>query len=81
MTVVERNTGTELLPAPGTASTVLQADGVRKSYRRGVWPLRRMQPVLRGVDIALGAGEVRSRGRERIRQEHIDEDPGRCAFT
>jgi len=59
MTVVERNTGRKhLLAAPGTPSTVLEADGVRKSYRRGVWPVRRTQPVLRGVDIALGAGEV-----------------------
>lgn len=59
MTFVERNTGTENLPAaPGTPSPVLQAGGVRKSYRRGVWPVRRMQPVLKGVDMTLGAGEV-----------------------
>jgi len=59
MTAVERNTATERLQmAPGTPSTVLRAAGVRKSYRRGVWPVRRTQQVLRGVDIALGAGEV-----------------------
>ena len=58
MTVVERNRGSQLSPvAPGTPP-VLRAEGVRKSYRRGVWPMRRMQPVLTGVDIALGAGEV-----------------------
>jgi ABC-2 type transport system ATP-binding protein len=59
MTVVQRDKGTRHLPAaPETTSTVLRAAGVRKSYRRGVWPVRRMQPVLRGVDITLGAGEV-----------------------
>ena len=59
MTVVESNTGTKHLPAaPGRPTTVLKAGGVRKAYRRGVWPVRRMQPVLRGVDIMLGAGEI-----------------------
>ena len=59
MTVVDKDTGTESLPAtPGTPWTVLHAAGLRKSYRRGVWPVRRVQPVLTGVDIALNAGEV-----------------------
>ncbi|ADU09736.1 ABC transporter related protein [Micromonospora sp. L5] len=40
--------------APGTA--VLTARGLRKSYRRG--PFRRRQPVLRGVDLDLGPGQV-----------------------
>ena len=59
MTLVDRKSGTGQSPAaPGTPSAVLEASGVRKSYRRGVWPVRRMQSVLRGVDITLGAGEV-----------------------
>jgi ABC-type multidrug transport system ATPase subunit len=40
------------------AANVLVATGLRKSYHRGIWPVRRTQPVLRGVDLRLGAGEV-----------------------
>ena len=36
----------------------LEAVGVTKSYRRGVWPRRRAVPVLRGADVVVGAGEV-----------------------
>ena len=36
----------------------LEATGIVKSYRRGIWPRRRELPVLRGVDLAVGAGEV-----------------------
>lgn len=44
---------------PGTPpTTVLEATGLAKSYRRGVWPLRHEHPVLRGVDLTLRAGEV-----------------------
>ena len=39
-------------------AAVLVASGIVKSYRRGVWPLRRDINVLRGVDLALGPGEV-----------------------
>lgn len=50
-------------PATGPArtdatATVLAASGVTKSYRRGVWPLRRQNPVLRGAELTLRAGEV-----------------------
>jgi len=41
-----------------SASVVLSATGIVKSYRRGIWPVRRGIHVLRGVDIALEAGEV-----------------------
>ena len=58
MTIDERSTHTVMAPEAGTSSALLQADGVRKSYRRGVWPVRRTRPVLKGADIALGAGEV-----------------------
>ncbi|MFG2026882.1 ABC transporter ATP-binding protein [Streptomyces sp. NPDC048825] len=48
--------------APASAATapdvVLQASGVAKEYRRGIWPARRRTPVLHGVDLELAAGEV-----------------------
>jgi ABC-2 type transport system ATP-binding protein len=59
MTMLERNVQGEKVPASaGESSAVLQAAGLRKSYHRGMWPVRRTQPVLRGVDLRLGAGEV-----------------------
>ncbi|WP_019873167.1 ATP-binding cassette domain-containing protein [Sporichthya polymorpha] len=39
-------------------STVLAAAGIEKSYQRGMWPFRRAQPVLRGVDLTVRPGEV-----------------------
>src|SRR6266545_6823192 len=48
--------------APATptevGATVLVASGATKSFRRGVWPLRRRHPVLRGADLTLRPGEV-----------------------
>jgi ABC-2 type transport system ATP-binding protein len=40
------------------AGVGLTAAGIEKSNRRGVWPLRRQQRVLRGADLTLGPGEV-----------------------
>ena len=40
------------------AGPVLAATGVDKSYRTGVWPVRRSVHVLRGVDLTLSGGEV-----------------------
>jgi ABC-type multidrug transport system ATPase subunit len=37
---------------------LLEARGVAKTYRRGVWPWRRSLPVLRGADLQLHPGEV-----------------------
>lgn len=37
---------------------VLTASGIVKSYRRGIWPLRRTRPVLRGADLTVRPGEV-----------------------
>lgn len=37
---------------------VLTVRGIEKAYRRGVWPLRRARPVLRGMDLELYPGEV-----------------------
>jgi ABC-2 type transport system ATP-binding protein len=45
-------------PAVALRPAVLEATGITKSYRRGVWPHRRTVPVLRGADLVLGAGEV-----------------------
>ena len=44
--------------AAGGRAPLLTAYGIEKAYRRGVWPLRRARPVLRGVDLALYPGEV-----------------------
>ncbi len=45
--------------APTTAgAALLDAQGIEKAYRRGVWPARRTRRVLRGADIALRPGEV-----------------------
>jgi len=37
---------------------LLQAVGIEKAYRRGLWPARRSTQVLRGVDLTLSSGEV-----------------------
>jgi ABC-2 type transport system ATP-binding protein len=48
--------------APGDggmpAVPLLEAAGIEKSYRRGIWPARREHQVLRGVSLALYPGEV-----------------------
>ena len=41
---------------PGVAP--LEARAVTKSYRRGVWPRRRVLPVLRGADLSVHTGEI-----------------------
>lgn len=41
-----------------TDTTVLEARGVTKTYRRGVWPRRRSVAVLRGAEIVMYPGEV-----------------------
>jgi len=58
MTVADKNVDSRSAAFAEVTSTVLQASGLRKAYRRGIWPVRRMQPVLRGVGLQLGAGEV-----------------------
>ena len=37
---------------------MLEAAGLEKAYRRGIWPARRTTPVLRGADLVLHPGEV-----------------------
>ena len=45
-------------PLTVTPVARLEATGITKSYRRGIWPRRRVLPVLRGADLVVGAGEV-----------------------
>jgi ABC-2 type transport system ATP-binding protein len=40
------------------STTVLEARGVTKTYRTGIWPRRRTLEVLRGADVVLHPGEV-----------------------
>ncbi|NKQ55669.1 ABC transporter ATP-binding protein [Amycolatopsis sp. K13G38] len=46
--------------APGDTRRVpvLEAAGIEKTYRRGIWPARHHQLVLRGVELTLYPGEV-----------------------
>jgi ABC-type multidrug transport system ATPase subunit len=41
-----------------SSASVLTAEGIEKSFRRGIWPMSHHQQVLRGVDLTLKAGEV-----------------------
>jgi hypothetical protein len=42
----------------GDGRPLLTASAVTKSYRRGVWPARRAEAVLRGIDLSLQRGET-----------------------
>lgn len=53
-----RATSDRLAPSAVVPRVVLEATGIAKSYRRGVWPRRRALPVLRGAELVLGGGEV-----------------------
>lgn len=63
-TTVGPDAETSRAPAPGgrdaqgAQADLLVAIGIKKSFGRGVWPLRRRQSVLRGADLTLSAGEV-----------------------
>jgi ABC-2 type transport system ATP-binding protein len=43
---------------PSSVAPVMAATGIEKSYRRGLWPLRRTLAVLRGVDLVLYPSET-----------------------
>ncbi len=45
-------------PTLATVGAGLKATGITKSYWRGIWPRRQEVSVLRGADLAVGAGEV-----------------------
>jgi ABC-2 type transport system ATP-binding protein len=47
-------------PGDGTSpgAALLGASGIEKSYRQGIWPVRREHMVLRGASLALYPGEV-----------------------
>jgi ABC-2 type transport system ATP-binding protein len=51
-------TGREQGGVQSPGAPLLAASGIEKSYRRGVWPLRREHQVLRGTDLVLHPGEV-----------------------
>lgn len=53
-----RETGVQAGDTDAQAHEVLNASGIEKAYRRGLWPRRRAVPVLRGVDLTLQSGEV-----------------------
>jgi ABC-2 type transport system ATP-binding protein len=55
LTVAVRN---DIREAGTVTGAVLEAVGIEKAYRRGTWPVRRHQQVLRGVDLQLQPGEV-----------------------
>jgi len=61
--MVTKATAPAILPGThgdGTSpdAPLLEAAGIDKSYRRGVWPARREHLVLRGASLALYPGEV-----------------------
>lgn len=43
---------------PTDRPSVLRISGVEKSFHRGIWPRRRMIPVLKGASLEVGAGEL-----------------------
>ena len=45
-------------PRESESASVLMAEGIEKSFRRGVWPFSHRHQVLRGVDLTLRPGEV-----------------------
>jgi ABC-2 type transport system ATP-binding protein len=47
-----------LTGAPGGKGQLLTAAAVTKSYRRGLWPARRAEAVLRGAELSLAPGET-----------------------
>ena len=52
-------TGGQMAASTAVAPLVgLEAIGITKSYRRGLWPRRRSLSVLRGADLIVEAGEV-----------------------
>jgi ABC-2 type transport system ATP-binding protein len=55
------NRSLQAVAEPATRSAteeLLAATGIEKSYRRGLWPLRHTQQVLRGADLTMRPGEV-----------------------
>lgn len=49
---------TKASPLQSDSASVLTAEGIEKSFRRGMWPFSHRQQVLRGVDLSLRPGEV-----------------------
>jgi ABC-type multidrug transport system ATPase subunit len=47
-----------LPPGDSEPTSVLTAEGIEKSFRRGLWPFSHRHHVLRGADLSLRPGEV-----------------------
>ena len=47
-----------LRPGESEPASLLTAESIEKSFRRGVWPFSHRYQVLRGVDLTLRPGEV-----------------------
>lgn len=45
-------------PLDSTRRTALRATGLRKSFHRGIWPVRRKIEVLKGATLEVRAGEL-----------------------
>jgi ABC-2 type transport system ATP-binding protein len=59
MTQTTLTTAITPLPQTGVDSApVLTAEGIEKSFRRGMWPLARRHQVLRDANMVLHPGEV-----------------------
>jgi len=58
MTTIVASPSKELAVDADAAVPVLQAVGITKSYRRGLWPLGNRRAVLTGADLTLHPGEV-----------------------
>jgi ABC-2 type transport system ATP-binding protein len=57
MTALDHQLNLEV-EVPAAHASVLDVGGMEKAYRRGIWPVRKQFPVLRGVDMQLFPGEV-----------------------
>ncbi len=55
---LERLEGAVLGDGPRPPRALIDARGITKTFRRGVWPRRRVLAVLRGADLTLAAGEI-----------------------
>jgi ABC-2 type transport system ATP-binding protein len=57
-TIASTTAVTRVPPVEAGSTTLLTAEGIEKSFRRGMWPMSHRQRVLRGVDLTLKPGEV-----------------------
>jgi ABC-2 type transport system ATP-binding protein len=58
MTAIPATSSAAMPEGGDETSPVLRAWGITKTYRRGIWPVRRTHQVLAGADLTLYPGEV-----------------------